>query len=171
MLDLSLCPLSAWTGKPKHCHWCDKVLTGRQQSWCSKSCYLTFNQNHRYTSARQRARVSARGYCPCPTDTRSRLRHPICRGCGRCEAVAGKLECNHKVPRNGDRSAYSCLHHQHNLEMLCHECHGEETAAQWADGRITRSSGKPKDPVVKQTVRKPRKAYTKDKLPKRHRAA
>jgi hypothetical protein len=144
-VDLRKCGLSSWTGSASRCHWCNAQLTGRQRSWCSPKCYRVFTANHRYSSARSLCRRSARSKCGCPPEsfivrshsragtlvTRRAPAHATCVVCGKCEVELGsQLECNHIVPRLGVRASYSCMHHQDNLEMVCHSDHAVKTAEQ-----------------------------------------
>jgi hypothetical protein len=96
------CKLTKYRGEAESCNWCCKVLKGRQRSWSSPD-------------GRVRRRLP---------------KHPVCRACGKCDRAVGPLECNHIKPRLGDKTSVSCLHHQANLEMLCHSCHAAVTAEQ-----------------------------------------
>jgi predicted HNH restriction endonuclease len=44
------------------------------------------------------------------------------------------LEVNHIVPVVGDRSSYSCNHHQDNLQVVCVDCHRLITNQQHKSG-------------------------------------
>lgn len=120
--NIQQCPQSTWRGEDGRCHWCDNPLSGRRRVWCSEKCSAAFLHEHRYSDARAQCRRRARANCSC-SNVSSRAKHQICALCGCCEREVGLLECNHRVPRRGDRSIISCLHHSTNLEMLCHKCH------------------------------------------------
>ncbi len=133
LVDPQQCTLSLWEGDPDHCRWCNLVLGPRRRVWHDGSCMKIFREQHRYTQARRWCKRTAKGWCPCIRPKGSQ-RHPVCAHCGICEPVLIEqglaLECNHIVPRLGDKSSFSCLHHHDNLQMLCTPCHREETNLQ-----------------------------------------
>lgn len=144
-VDMTKCCLSSWDGDDANCRHCNALLLGRRRAWCSNSCFAWFLKNHKYSRARAAARLRARAACDCPDSEfryrtssgswRRRPKHSVCRVCGKCEPrlVAdgkGRLECNHIQPVLGQRRGWSCLNHEDNLEMLCHEDHLEVTRGQ-----------------------------------------
>jgi len=109
---------------------CGKPLTGRQTRWCSRKCTRVFLVNHQWTPA-QLAALKRDGY--------------TCRHCGFCPGKQpdriGRMiwrrrhhgmEVNHIAPLNGRGYRIGCVHHQENLETLCHSCHLEVTMRQRA---------------------------------------
>ena len=72
-----------------------------------------FRENHVWSVARDVALRRDGGACVVP-------------GCGSME----RLEVNHIEPLAGRPRSESCMHHQDNLETLCHEHHLLATAAQ-----------------------------------------
>lgn len=121
------CSLSAWTGLEGYCHWCDKYLENpAQKRWCSGTCLQAWRLQHRYFLARQFVMKLARGKCLC-SRANGEQRHALCAHCGSCAAVValrgGIMTCDHIIPRNGDRSRFSCKHHISNLQILCSGCH------------------------------------------------
>jgi 5-methylcytosine-specific restriction endonuclease McrA len=85
---------------------------------------------HRYFLARQLAVKLARGRCNCVRKDHE-TRHALCANCGLCESIiklrGGILTCDHIIPRQGDKSRFSCRHHQTNLQILCSACHADKT--------------------------------------------
>lgn len=112
--SLVACPLAVGAA-PSGCDWCGVRLTGRRRRWCSRRCEVEYQTNHVWRYARPVALGRAGGRC-----TR----------CGATDA----LEVNHRLPLLGKPRTQSCHHHQTNLEVLCHDCHVEATAAQRAAG-------------------------------------
>jgi len=133
LVDPKLCPLSKWEGDESRCRWCNLVLGPRRRVWHDGSCMKLFREQHRYTQARRWCLRAAKGTCLCARPKGSH-RHPVCAHCGLCEQVlieqGLRLECNHIIPRLGDKSSFSCLHHHDNLQMLCTPCHLIETNLQ-----------------------------------------
>lgn len=116
--------------KAGECSWCHGPLQGKQRQWCSKACSAEFVRNHSWSSARNWA---------------LKLSNNACIACGekggyRYDTKWGRstLEVNHIVPVVGDRSSYSCNHHQANLEVLCFECHRRVTREQHKSGTFKR---------------------------------
>ena len=62
-----------------------------------------------------------------------------CQTCGSNE----RLEVNHIQPALGRHGEISCIHHQDNLIVLCHECHVKVTAEQRAAGLFKRVASQP----------------------------
>lgn len=135
-----VCILTKWDGDPETCRWDGRKLTGRSRKFHSKRCSTNFLINHFYRKVRVAARRRARGPCNCP-NVKS---HVLCQHCGVCEGELKKnksrLECNHIIPLEGDRSAYSwntrtfsCKNHLDNVEMLCRSCHLKVTRQQRQD--------------------------------------
>ena len=124
------CSLSIWTGLEGYCRWCDKQLQAVQKRWCSGECLMAWRLQHRYFLARQFVMKLARGKCLC-VRTDNEPRHVICAGCGGCEAVIALrgsiMTCDHIIPRNGDKSRFSCKHHVSNLQILCSTCHDKKS--------------------------------------------
>lgn len=105
------CPLSAWTGEPGRCQWCNKAMPqGRRTVYCSDKCRRAFEREHFWPRARATAR--RRGARTC------------INGC------EGRIEVNHIEPLVGAGYGPSCSHHQTNLELLCTTCHREVTSQQ-----------------------------------------
>lgn len=125
------CQLSSWSGADDECRFCSKPLDVKQKRWCSGSCLNTWREHHRYFLARQAAVKRYRGKCSCQR-TKGDPRHILCARCGSCEAVVhlrgGIMTCDHIIPRRGNKSRFSCLHHQSNLQMLCSLCHSIKSA-------------------------------------------
>lgn len=120
------CPLSAWTGEPGRCQWCNKALpAGRRTVYCSDKCRRAFEREHFWPRARATAR--RRGGRSC------------INGCD------GRIEVNHIEPLVGAGYGPSCSHHQTNLEILCTACHRELTAQQRAQRRRANVDAQPLD--------------------------
>lgn len=98
---------------PGHCGWCDKKLTGRQQRWCSRKCNRSYVEQHRFTNAKAAAKKRVTFY--------------RCESCGEFHQ---QVEVNHIVPCKGMHKQFGCWHHSDNLEVLCRDCHREETNKQ-----------------------------------------
>lgn len=120
------CSLSVWTGLEGYCRWCDVELEPYQKRWCSGKCLEAWRLQHRYFLARQFVMKLSKGKCSC-VRANSEPRHVVCSHCGACEAVIALrgdiLTCDHIVPRQGDKSRFSCKHHISNLQILCSTCH------------------------------------------------
>jgi 5-methylcytosine-specific restriction endonuclease McrA len=133
LVDPKLCTLSAWQGDEDRCRWCNELLGPRRRVWHDGACMKIFREQHRYTQARRWCHRTSKGVCPCARP-KGAHRHSVCAHCGLCEPVLIErglaLECNHIIPRLGDKSSFSCLHHHENLEMLCSDCHKAETNLQ-----------------------------------------
>ncbi|MCU1676500.1 MAG: hypothetical protein JWM93_1258 [Frankiales bacterium] len=118
------CPLSAWSGEPGLCGWCNNPISpGPRTAWCADKCRRAFQRNHVWTIARANARRRAKYTCSRPG----------------CDAGRPHLEINHIDPRNGGGYADGCAHHADNLEALCREHHvavtNEQRAARLAAHR------------------------------------
>jgi 5-methylcytosine-specific restriction endonuclease McrA len=124
------CTLSRWTGADDECRWCSSVLLPEQKRWCSGKCLETWRLQHRYYLARQLAVKLAKGKCDCVRKVNEE-RHIICANCNLCESRillrGGSITCDHIVPRRGDKSRFSCKHHQTNLQILCSQCHDQKS--------------------------------------------
>lgn len=127
------CPAMLWLSGRRGCDGCGKPLSKRAHRWCVGNCADLYWQNHRYTLARQAClarsvarfkRLSARRLVP--THWR----------CAKCGAHTKHPEVNHIQPALGRHSAESCIHHQENLEVLCHDCHVGETRRQRRAGEL-----------------------------------
>lgn len=116
------CTLSAWTGTPGNCQWCDQPLAdARRRSWCSNRCARAWEREHVWRHARAAAKRRAKYHCE------------------REACLAERLDCevNHLTPRDGAGYGPGCHHHQRpddsgtgGLEVLCRRHHAEVTAAQ-----------------------------------------
>jgi 5-methylcytosine-specific restriction endonuclease McrA len=119
------CSLSAWNGLEGYCRWCNLFL-GLRQKWCSGNCLQQWRSQHRYYLARQITVKASRKKCLC-IRAEGEQRHSSCADCGSCEAVVrlrgDEMTCDHIIPRFGDRSRFSCNHHNDNLQLLCSSCH------------------------------------------------
>jgi 5-methylcytosine-specific restriction endonuclease McrA len=121
------CSLSAWTGLEGYCRWCNvEIEDGHKRRWCSGNCLESWRLQHRYFLARQFVMKLARGKCNC-IRSYDEQRHVLCADCGACESVVALrgeiMTCDHIIPRNGDKSKFSCKHHISNLQILCSGCH------------------------------------------------
>lgn len=121
------CSLSVWSGLEGYCRWCNKYLENpKQKRWCSGQCLESWRLHHRYFLARQFVMKLARGRCSC-VRANNEPRHVLCAHCGACESVValrgGIMTCDHIIPRQGDKSRFSCKHHLDNLQILCFDCH------------------------------------------------
>ena len=120
------CVLSSWSGNDDECRWCSVKLQEYQKRWCSGECLETWRLHHRYFLARQLAVKKSRRKCACLRDI-GETKHSHCARCGLCEARVhlrgDMMTCDHIIPRRGDKSRFSCKHHQDNLQILCSTCH------------------------------------------------
>lgn len=108
--------------KRRHvCRLCQRKLPPRR-AYCSEVCRLAFEQDHFWGLARHRALRRAK----LPGTGRWRYR------CAKCEGETDRPEVNHITPVVGGYRSVSCLNHEENLEVLCHNCHLGETAGQRA---------------------------------------
>lgn len=119
------------------CRQCGKPI-GFFRAYCSRDCQKVFEANHFWNTASHEALMRARP---------ERKLHvpPICKRCGKECGWLNTLgygrreaEVNHIVPLNGQRSHFSCAHHQENLEVLCHGCHVQVGVEQRRAGLIGR---------------------------------
>ena len=125
-----MCPLAA-APAPNRCDWCGGALPARRKRWCSDPCGAAFYANHRWPQAKLAAKERA-GF--------------RCERCG--AAPVDGLEVHHRieVPIAEGYDTLSCVHHQDNLEVLCHADHAGEhrfrhevdRLVAWADGHISR---------------------------------
>lgn len=124
------CSLSAWNGLEGYCRWCNIELEEFQKRWHSGECLTRWRTQHRYYLARQLLVKNSRGKCNC-VRAKNEPRHLLCAHCGSCEAVVrlrrGEMTCDHITPRRGDKTRFSCKHHQDNLQLLCSFCHDVKT--------------------------------------------
>lgn len=124
------CVLSSWSGNDDECRWCSSVLELNQKRWCSGECLNTWRLHHRYFFARQLAIRKSRRKCDC-IRADGEVRHSTCAHCGSCEAVVhlrgGIITCDHIIPRRGNKSRFSCMHHPDNLQILCSFCHQKKS--------------------------------------------
>jgi hypothetical protein len=117
MTDASLrkCKLSRWKGDDKRCRWCNKLLKGRQQRWCSDECPKLMLRNHYWSDARKAARERDKNRCK------------KCRGDGAHKEKRFRgLQVHHKTPINGKHGTSGCHHHLVDLMTLCVPCHRAE---------------------------------------------
>ena len=105
------CAGESWEPYTGICATCLKPLTGPKAWFCNKRCRDAWVINHWWTNARQFALLRS---------------HDRCRRCSGTD----RLEVNHIVPRRGKPMTRSCIHHQSNLEVLCHDHHVEVTGHQ-----------------------------------------
>lgn len=97
----------------RRCFLCGKwPIPQRRQHWCSDACVARWFDNHSWGSARIAA-LRRDGY-----------------KCVRDPTHRASKEVNHIDPRNGRGYHEGCMHHQANLETLCHPCHVAETTRQ-----------------------------------------
>ena len=111
------CPLLHPTG----CGMCGKPLTGRKKRWCSRVCANQFRNNHRWTNAKDQARRAAAWY--------------LCAHCGYL-FQQHDVNVNHIEPCRGKHNQFGCWHHADNLEVVCVDCHYQETTRQRQEGEI-----------------------------------
>lgn len=136
--------------RPGVCRGCGGPLGPRRRFYCSDNdCRRRFEADHFWQTARAAAIARATVYDP---STRA-PQGAACAGCGRIldgrsypRAHWGVPEVNHIVPVNGQRAHFACANHQSNLEVLCHPCHLQATAAQRAAGTVGTSG--PLRPIV-----------------------
>lgn len=135
------CALTAWTGQPGRCNWCDAEIPpgGRRTVWCRDACRRAWERNHLWRRARIYARRRAGYRCSRPG----------------CTAERGDVEINHRTPREGAGYGPGCHHHQDpapdpatgvlvgGLEALCHRHHVEETNRQRAERRTQAEAATP----------------------------
>ena len=116
------CPLSAWTGRDGHCHWCDRRIPDNRTAWCGPVCVRAYNKQHIWGRARAAARRRAKYHCERPG----------------CAAARRDIEINHIVPRDNAGYGPGCHHHLDpdpvtgtgGLEALCRTHHQKVTAEQ-----------------------------------------
>jgi hypothetical protein len=107
---------------------CRQPLEGRRTAYCSDKHAREFERQHVWRDARTAARRRARWACErCgfkPSDVKKDperrvlfTRHQL------------RLEVNHIQPLGGRYRGVTCLNHQENLEVLCHNCHVLATGA------------------------------------------
>ena len=98
------------------CWWCGEPLPGRAVNWCKNECWKgSYWLNHDWGAGRAEAMRRADHKCQ------------------RCSATA--TEVNHREPLVGRGYYGGCVHHQENLEPLCHDCHTAETTRQLRERR------------------------------------
>ncbi len=115
-LTLNLWGCPRYRGQKGLCQICGCPVRGRRRTWCSEGCVDLYLDNHNWARAAWVAKVRA---------------GQRCQRCGN----RGYMETNHIRPVNG-MSREGCASHQDGLEVLCHECHGTETARQRQEGLI-----------------------------------
>ena len=114
---------------------CRAALPARRTAYCSDQHAREFERNHVWLAARRVARRRARWSCErCgfkpsevrkdPGFRRSFARHEL------------RLEVNHILPLVGSYRGVTCLNHQSNLEVLCHNCHLTVTRGQRASASV-----------------------------------
>jgi len=145
------------------CYRCGEPLQGAKRKWCSRACEEAWWTNHAWAWAssavrqrddhtcvrcgRHRGDVIDPGYCrqdghawPCPDAERmgpTAYTWPHYR----IGTRAVEIEVNHREPLVGRGYHAGCVHHQDGLEVLCHECHVEETNRQAAERRAAALRG------------------------------
>jgi hypothetical protein len=139
------CSLSAWSGRPGRCRWCDVVLTPQRavagDLWCSMACDDEYHRNHRWELARLTAlarddhRCVQCGLGPASVSEGHFLLRALCP-MGAVEAAAlfdsaewrrfridCQVEVHHLVAREGGGYGAGCHHHLDGLATLCHRHH------------------------------------------------
>lgn len=113
------CPLSAWTGAPGRCRWCDRPVPGITDRFCGRTCRHLAEANHYFDKARPFVLIRD-GY--------------TCAGCG----TENDPQVNHVDPCLGRHREAGCWHHVDGLNVLCgpagNGCHQAETNRQRAAG-------------------------------------
>lgn len=130
------CPDGFQTG----CRQCGVELP-RHLAYCSETCMKEFDANHFWRAARPAAIKASQPFGPALECTWGHYGYRAWRGstfCAKCGREHAD-EVHHKMPMNGQRDTFSCLHHQENLEVLCHACHVAATREQRRLGLIGRS--------------------------------
>jgi hypothetical protein len=101
---------------------CRAPLEGRRSAYCSDKHARKFQRDHVWAVARRAARRRAKWACErCgmkPADIR---KDPERRAIYSRHQL--RLEVNHIQPLGGRYRGVTCLNHQSNLEVLCHNCH------------------------------------------------
>lgn len=101
--------------KPKRgCRNCGRRKVG-PYCYCSVACQHEYEVNHFWFDARAEA-IRRASVCDVPH----------CSRCGEpCsdETLNSSAEVHHRKQMLGTRAFVSCLHHQDNLEVMCHVCH------------------------------------------------
>lgn len=128
------CSLSAWTGEPGHCQWCNAAITSpRRRTWCSDKCGRAWQRNHIWRFARSAAKRRAKYFCERPG----------------CDAARRDCEVNHRTARDGAGYGPGCHHHLNpepdgrgGLEVLCRAHHREVTTAQAKDRAALRRAAR-----------------------------
>lgn len=160
------------TKKQTNCVICDEPIIGRGIKYCSTKCADNFYCNHQWTAAsneaqkRNRAvnfitRIETRDYPEVaahwhreaiPAYSKDYTFTYSC--CSMClkpaglpeykwqESLARRLEVDHILPMNGGNRALTCMNHQENLRVICHECHLEVTKEQRRAGLIGKAFAK-----------------------------
>ena len=131
------CALSAWTGEPGRCQWCNTAIDSpRRRTWCSNTCARAWQRNHIWRFARAAAKRRAKYLCERPG----------------CSAARRDCEVNHKVARQGGGYRPGCHHHLNpdnnglgGLEVLCRAHHREVTTAQAKERAALRRTAKVAD--------------------------
>lgn len=111
------CELIPAKRDPNGCKLCNKKLTGRQKTWCSRQCSREYTRNHRWTNAKAHIKKEGAWY-----------------QCSHCQEFTKTIEVNHIVPCKGKHGQWGCHHHETNLELVCRPCHKIETNKQRARG-------------------------------------
>lgn len=112
-MELEFCETAYGDRGDGRCAWCGDLLPPRRARWCSAACSHLYSINHVWSAARRHALAQA-GYS--------------CEECGATELEA-QIEVHHfTAPVTGRRKyGHGCWHHQTNLEVLCKDCHDQET--------------------------------------------
>lgn len=102
------------------CRICGGAFSGRQRVYCSPACSREWDVNHHWTAASREALRRAEFRCSAcgAKEELSRLR------------AVSSLEVHHVVPLRGRYRVTTCMNHQQNLQVLCHDCHRAVTARQ-----------------------------------------
>ena len=107
---------------------CRQPLEGRRTAYCSDKHAREFERQHVWRDARTAARRRAKWSCErCGFKPGDVKKDPERRILFRRHEL--RLEVNHIQPLGGRYRGVTCLNHQENLEVLCHNCHVLATGA------------------------------------------
>lgn len=114
------CTISAWTGDPAACRWCNRLLPVNKPRFCRARCSREATFNHVFSGpGGARAVAIARD-------------RDQCRRCGSPD----DLQVHHVRAIHGRHEQPGCHHHLAGLVTLCAPCHQIETNAQRAAGEF-----------------------------------
>lgn len=165
LTGLGHCDLAYGDNRHRRCAWCGMTVPARRSRWCSDRCDRAYGANHAWNAARWEALQRAGNTCErCGRGSRPRIllnllwaatnTTPPAFGSPELSEwyrwVHVALEVNHVTPIRGRHAEFGCHHHQAGLEVLCVDCHREETRAQRARGWTARPDGWSPPPPVEQ---------------------